>query len=84
LADHMAGIAGEAKGPVRFYLPLGGFSSHDSAEGNIHEPTLPPLFAAYVQKVMPKNVDVQIVDAHINDDAFADALTAAVLALTKS
>lgn len=80
LADHMADLTRNAKGPVRFYLPLGGFSSHDSDEGAIFEPTLPPLFADYVTKIMPDNVEVHVIDAHINDEMFADALIEAVRA----
>jgi uncharacterized protein (UPF0261 family) len=83
LADHMAEVVKEAKGPVRVYLPLRGFSSHDSRSGAIHEPSLPPLFAEYVAKVMPGNVEVHVIDAHINDDAFADALIDAVRAVTR-
>jgi uncharacterized protein (UPF0261 family) len=78
LADHVAGIARDAKGPVRFYIPLHGFSNHDSPQGHIHEPSLPPLFADYVEKVMPPNVDVRRFDCHFNDPEFAAALAAAV------
>jgi uncharacterized protein (UPF0261 family) len=83
LADHMVDVVKGAKGPVRFYLPLGGFSSHDSDVGAIHEPTLPPLFADYVAKVMPENVEVHVIDSHINDENFADALVDAVRAVAK-
>ena len=78
LADHMAELVRGAKGPVRFYVPLHGFSSHDSEEGKLHDPSLPPKFAEYVEKVMPDNVDVRTFDAHINDAAFGDALADAV------
>ncbi len=84
LADHMANLVRDAGGPVRFYLPLGGFSSHDSDAGAIYEPTLPPLFADYLTKVVPGNVEVRTIDAHINDDAFADALIEAVRAVAKT
>jgi len=78
LADHVAGIAAEATGPVRFYVPLHGFSNHDSPAAHIHEPSLPPVFADYVEQVMPKNVDVRRFDCHFNDPEFAAALAAAV------
>lgn len=83
LADHIAEMMKEAKGPVRLYLPLGGFSSHDSTAGNLYEPSLPPLFADYISKVVPDDVDVQKIDAHINDALFADALIEGVRALAK-
>jgi uncharacterized protein (UPF0261 family) len=84
LADHMADLVRDAKGPVRLYLPLGGFSSHDSEVGAIHEPGLPPLFADYVGKVMPENVEVHIVDTHLNTEIFADVLVDAVRAIAKT
>lgn len=82
LADHVAAIAKNATGPVRFYVPLKGFSSHDSPEGHIHEPSLPPIFADYVQQVMPSNVEVRRFDCHINDTPFAQALADAVRELS--
>ncbi len=77
--DHMATILAEAKGPVSFYVPLGGFSSHDSAEGNLHQPDLPPIFAKQCAAAFPDNVTLHAVNAHINDPIFADALVAAAL-----
>jgi uncharacterized protein (UPF0261 family) len=82
LADHVAGIAKDATGPVRFYVPLHGFSNHDSPAGHIHEPSLPPVFADYVESVMPSHVDVRRFDCHINDPEFAAALAKAVRELT--
>jgi uncharacterized protein (UPF0261 family) len=82
LADHVAGIVKDATGPVRFYVPLKGFSNHDSPEGHIHEPSLPPLFAAYVEQVMPAHVEVRRFDCHINDPEFASALAQAVRELS--
>jgi uncharacterized protein (UPF0261 family) len=82
LADHVAGIAKDAKGPVRFYIPLKGFSHHDSPEGHLHDPSLPPIFADYVASAMPGNVDVRRFEYHINDPEFAIALADAVRELT--
>ena len=56
--------------------PLKGFSNHDSPDGHIHDPSLPPPFAEYAKQVMPANVDVQVLDAHFNDPEFADAIVA--------
>ena len=78
-ANHMAGILADAKGPASFYVPLGGFSSHDSTEGNLYHPELPPIFAKQCEDAFPDNVDLHAVNAHINDPAFADALVFAAL-----
>jgi uncharacterized protein (UPF0261 family) len=84
LADHMVEFLGDARGPVRFYVPLKGFSNHDSTGGHLHDTSQPPLFADYVEKVMPRNVEVRRVDAHINDPLFADALADAVRQMTRA
>jgi uncharacterized protein (UPF0261 family) len=76
LANHIAAMVKDAKGPVSFYVPLKGFSNHDSPYGHIHDPSIPPVFADYARTVMPTHVDFQTVDAHFNDDAFADAIIA--------
>ena len=76
LADHIAAMVKDAKGPVSFYVPLKGFSNHDSPYGHIHDPSIPPPFADYARSVMPENVDFQTVDAHFNDDEFAEAIIA--------
>ncbi len=79
LADHMAALIREAKGPVSFLVPLKGFSAHDSEQGYLHDPSLPPVFLARLRAVMPANVPVLEFDAHINDEAFADAILVEVL-----
>jgi uncharacterized protein (UPF0261 family) len=74
VAEHMAGLIREAKGPVAFFVPLLGFSAHDSEQGHLHDLTLPPVFAEHLQKVMPEGVPVVVLPYHINDERFADAL----------
>ena len=79
IAEHLAGLAGNAKGPVAFFIPLLGFSSHDSEEGHLHDPSLPPVFAAHMKKVMPPGVPVIELPWHINDEQFADAIIEQVI-----
>jgi uncharacterized protein (UPF0261 family) len=83
LAEHLAGLMKLTDEPIDFFVPLGGFSSHDSAEGALYEPSLPPIFAEQCKAVMPKNVTVTAVDAHINETPFSDAIVAAVRAAIK-
>lgn len=80
LAEHLASLMKTTDKPISFFVPLKGFSSHDSTEGSLYEPSLPPLFAKKCAQVMPDNVAVTPIDAHINDAAFADALVTAVRA----
>jgi uncharacterized protein (UPF0261 family) len=79
LAEHMAGLIRDAKGPVSFLVPLKGFSAHDSEQGYLHDPSLPPVFSAHLKRVMPDGVPIVEFDCHINDPQFADALIARVL-----
>ncbi len=83
LAEHMAELIGEAKGPVTFYVPLLGFSAHDSEQGHLHDTTLPPVFAAHLKKAMPAGVPVVEFPYHINDEQFADAVTEQVLTFSR-
>ena len=72
VAEHMAKLIAKANGPVAFLVPLLGFSSHDSEQGHLHDPSLPPIFAEHLQKVMPEGVPVVALPFHINDEGFAD------------
>lgn len=71
IAEHMAGLIRGAKGPVAFFVPLLGFSAHDSEQGHLHDLTLPPVFAGHLKKAMPEGVPVHILPYHINDEPFA-------------
>jgi uncharacterized protein (UPF0261 family) len=77
IAEHLAGLARDAKGPVRVFTPLRGFSSHDSSEGHLLDTSLPAPFAEHLKTVMPADVTVTAIDAHFNDPEFADAIIAA-------
>jgi uncharacterized protein (UPF0261 family) len=81
LADRLAVLVGEAKGPVQVFTPLHGFSNHDSPAGHIEDTSLPGPFAEYLQQVMPAHVPVTAIDAHFNDVAFSDAIIAAARAM---
>ena len=83
LAEHMAGLIREARGPVSFLVPLKGFSAHDSEQGYLHDPSLPPVFAARLKQVMPAGVPVVEINCHINDEAFADAIIERVLEIAR-
>jgi uncharacterized protein (UPF0261 family) len=83
LARHIGKLVAEdAKGPVSFFVPLQGFSHHDSPDGHLHDPSLCPVFAQAVRQAMPAGVQVREFDCHINDAPFADAIVQQVLAYT--
>ena len=83
VAEHMAGLIREAKGPVAFFVPLLGFSDHDSERGHLQDLSLPPVFAEHLKKCMPPDVPVVEVPCHINDEAFAAKIIEQVFAFQK-
>jgi uncharacterized protein (UPF0261 family) len=83
LAQHMGGLIANAKGPVSFFVPLKGFSHHDSPEGHLHDPSLCPVFSQALKKALPASVPLTEFDCHINDPQFADAIVDQVLVYTR-
>ena len=79
LAKHLGELIGEAKGPVSIYVPLQGFSSHDSPEGHLHDLSMPPVFVKQITAAVAGRVPVHTLDVHVNTQAFADALVQQVL-----
>jgi uncharacterized protein (UPF0261 family) len=79
MAEHMAGLIRNAKGPVAFFVPLLGFSEHDSEQGHLHDLSLPPVFAEHLKKVMPEGVPVVALPNHINDEPFAQKIIEQVI-----
>jgi uncharacterized protein (UPF0261 family) len=80
VAEHMAGLIKQAKGPVAFFVPLLGFSEHDSERGHLHDLSLPPVFAEYLKQVMPAHVPITVLPCHINDSPFAEKIVEQVIA----
>jgi len=80
VAEHMSGLIKEAKGPVVCFVPLLGFSHHDSPQGHLHDPSLPPIFAEHLKKLVPAGVPVIELPYHINDEQFAARIFEQVIA----
>ena len=83
LAKHMGALIADAKGPVSFFVPLKGFSHHDSPEGHLHDPSLCPVFLGALKEALPKGTVAREFDCHINDAQFADAIVEQVLSYTR-
>lgn len=84
LANHMGGLIADAKGPVSFFVPLTGFSHHDSPEGHLHDPAMCLVFLDVLKEALPKTVVAREFNCHINDAQFADAIVEQVLAYTEN
>ncbi len=83
LAKHFGSLIREARGPVSFFIPLRGFSNHDSPDGHLHDPSLCPVFANSIRAQLPASVEVREYDCHFNDEVFADAIVEKVLQVTR-
>lgn len=83
VAEHMAGLIKEAKGPVAFFVPLLGFSEHDSEQGHLRDTSLPPVFAEYLKQALPAWAPITVLPCHINDDPFAEKIIEQVIAFEK-
>jgi uncharacterized protein (UPF0261 family) len=63
-----------AVGPVKVLIPTRGFSSLD-CQGNIfYDPIADRAFIDSLKSSVKQTIEVTEVDAHINDDAFADVV----------
>lgn len=81
LAERLAAICAEARGPVEVALPMGGFSAFDSAGSPLYDPPAREIFAARLEALRPPGLAVTRRPEHINDPAFADFLAGRLLAL---
>ena len=61
-----------AKGPLAVLLPTHGFGEWDRVGADLHDKEGLEVFLAAFKAEMPANADVHMIDAHINDTAFAD------------
>jgi uncharacterized protein (UPF0261 family) len=75
-ARMVAERAAEAKGPVHVLLPLGGVEEWDKPGEPAHDPEGLAAFIDETRKAVKPPVGLTEVDAHINDQAFADAALA--------
>jgi uncharacterized protein (UPF0261 family) len=63
----------EATGPTCLLLPCGGVEGWDRPGQPLHDPDGLAAFFDAVQRHAPPNAELVVLDAHINDRAFADA-----------
>ena len=72
--------ANQAVGPTEVFVPARGFSVPDAECGPFWDPAADGEFIAALKRGLDPKVRLEIVDAHINDDAFVDGVTAALAA----
>ena len=79
LAQLLADNCNEAKGPWRILVPMGGFSAFDSEKGPLPDPEGRQRFLNKLQGALIDRSMLQVMDCHINDPEFADAVIAAAI-----
>ena len=68
----MAERLNEAKGRTEVLIPLKGFSVYGSKGGPFYDPTGKALFLKALKQNLKPKIKLKEIDAHINDDQFAD------------
>jgi uncharacterized protein (UPF0261 family) len=63
-----------AIGPVRFLIPLRGFSSIDREGNNFYDSVADEAFINSLKKSLKETITIREIDAHINDIEFSEAI----------
>ena len=69
-----AAKANAATGPTAICVPMHGFSVPDTEGGDFWDPDADAAFVAAGQHGLHGQVRLQLIEAHINDDTFIDAV----------
>ncbi len=72
IADRLA----QAKGPTHFFLPRGGIEEWDRPGEAAHDPKGLAAFTEAAERALSGRVEHSVLDCHINDAAFCDAVLA--------
>ena len=72
IADRLA----TAKGPTHFFLPKGGIEEWDKPGEAAHDPEGLAAFTEAAERALTGRVNHTVLDCHINDAAFCDAVLA--------
>ena len=71
----------EATGPVHVVAPTRGFSLADAEGGDLWDPDADAAFLEALEAGLRSDIAFEAIDAHVDDDAFADIVAARYLAL---
>ena len=75
-AREIASRLAQSTAPTHFILPLGGIEEWDKPGEPAHDPEGLAAFVDEARKAIKPTIEITEVDAHINDQAFADAALA--------
>ncbi|MGO9567177.1 MAG: Tm-1-like ATP-binding domain-containing protein [Desulfomonilaceae bacterium] len=71
LARTISGKLNRSKGPVRFVVPLGGWSEADCKHGPLFDPETNEVFLSELKSLLDTRIQVVEEEAHINSEEFA-------------
>jgi len=74
LAETIAALCNNAKGPVKILVPMNGFSAFDHEEGPLHDPEAPEIFIKILEKNLDDKSSLKTLPFYINDSEFAQAI----------
>ncbi len=64
----------KAKGPVKFFIPLKGFSGFDPPGGVLYCPEEDMIFIDELKRLVKANVEIVEIDANLEEQAFAQVM----------
>ncbi len=67
----------KAQGPVKFLVPLRGWSAPDREGGPLYEPETDRIFIDELRKRLKPEIEIREIDSNIEDPVFAEAAVAA-------
>jgi uncharacterized protein (UPF0261 family) len=80
LGRKFAEKANTAKGPTHICIPLQGFSIPDHPDGPFWDPEADAAFVTTLEEAISDRVEVECIDAHVNDVVFADRVADVLVA----
>ena len=77
VADAMADKLNQARGPVKFLIPLGGWSSVDPRGTELYEPEIDRAFTEELKKRLRPDIEIREINADLETPEFAQAVVQA-------
>lgn len=84
LADIISGKLNRSTGPVRFLVPLKGWSEADAPIGPLYNPEINQVFVSELKSKLKLDIPVMEIEAHINSEEFASIAVAQLHELMKA
>jgi len=83
VAEVIARKLNASKGPVKFFIPTGGWSTLSTKGADLHDPAADALFAPALRKTLQPGIEVSELPVELNSPAFAEALVTALDSMVK-